>query len=318
MIKYVSMAAACLVLALNFAACSKPASTTTDSATSPAASESETPAAEASESPEAAASSPETTAPAAPSSAAPSTEASGEVPATTAVSPAESPSAVGAAAGPSGKHFADLQGVFGASQIAQVAQLGVFDTIATPDFQPNKPVLRREFVRWLFIANNALQTDAAKQVHPAPAGETPYFKDVASSDADFAPIQGMQDAGISVGFPDKTFEPDVPITREQSLAVAAALNCAYTGVWSNAPNEAYAYLPPWRDSAQVSKTYAPILAGCGSAVNEIAGRAFGKVATIRPKAPVLRGEAALMMWKVNNITAAQALAAAAPAPTATP
>ena len=169
---------------------------------------------------------------------------------------------------------------------------------------------------WLYNANNAIEKDPSKAIHPAPAGETPYFKDVPPSDKDFAQIQGMQDAGISVGFPDKTFAADRPITREQALAIAAGANCQYSGVWSTAPNQAYAYLPTWKDKASVGKTYAPILAACGDAVNDIVGRTFGKVTLIRPGATVTRSEAALMIWKVGGSTAAGA--ASTPTPAASP
>jgi hypothetical protein len=322
-------AAVAFAVTFGLSACTKPASTETTAAASPVADDTSSPAADDTSSPAADA----TGSPVADATGSPVADATGspvaaadvtatpDTPGTAAATTPESTVGVApaASAAASAKAYTDLGGVFGAGQIQQLAQLGAFDTIPAPAFKPNKPVLRREFVRWLYTANNALQTaDAAKQVHPAAAAEAAYFTDLRSTDADFGPIQGMQDAGISVGFPDKSFKPDVPITREQALAVAAALNCSYSGVWSKAPNEAYAYLPPWKDKASVSKTYAPILAACGSAVDEIVGRAYGKIALIRPTAPVLRSEAALMLWKINNVTASQALAATAPSATASP
>ena len=188
----------------------------------------------------------------------------------------------------------------------------MFD-FSPPSFQPNAPVMRREFIRWLFAANNAIQSDDTKKIHPAPAGTTPYFTDIPSTDKDFAAIQGMQDAGISVGFPDKTFQPDIPITREQAVALSLGVDCSYDGNWSKDPQEAYIFLPAWKDKATVSKTYAPILASCGDATTDTVGRVWGKVTVFRPQMHVTRAEAALMDWQTGTRTATDAIAATTPA-----
>jgi S-layer homology domain len=203
--------------------------------------------------------------------------------------------------------YTDLAGSYGADKIAQLAQLHIFD-ISGPSFGANQPVLRREFVRWLYAANNAIQSDDAKKIRPAPAGEAAYFKDVPATDQNFTQIQGMQDAGISVGFPDKTFKADIPITREQALAVVLGVDCNYNGNWSTTPNQAYNYLPPWKDKATISKTYAPIIASCADTSTEVVGRVWGKTAVFRPQAKLTRDEAALMMWQTGTRTAADALA----------
>ncbi len=235
----------------------------------------------------------------------PATDAPSGAPATTAPTSA-------AAAAPAAPQFTDLTGVYGADKIAQVAQLHVFD-FSPPSFQPNAPVMRREFIRWLFAANNAIQSDDTKKIHPAPAGTTPYFTDIPSTDKDFAAIQGMQDAGISVGFPDKTFQPDIPITREQAVALSLGVDCSYDGNWSKEPQEAYIFLPPWKDKTTVSKAYAPILASCGDATTDTVGRVWGKVTVFRPQMHVTRAEAALMDWQTGTRTATDAIAATTPA-----
>jgi S-layer homology domain len=217
--------------------------------------------------------------------------------------PATAPAASAAA-----PQFTDLTGVYGADKIAQVAQLQAFD-FSGPSFQPNQPVMRREFVRWLYTANNAIQNDDAKKIRPAPPGTAAYFTDLPSTDKDFAIIAGLQDGGISVGFPDKTFQPDIPITREQALAVALGVDCSYDGNWSKDPQEAYIYLPPWKDKTTVSKTYAPIIASCGDTTTDTVGRVWGKIAVFRPQLKLTRAEAALMIWQTGSRTAADAIAA---------
>jgi hypothetical protein len=201
--------------------------------------------------------------------------------------------------------------VYGADKIQQLAQLHAFDGIDGEAFGANQPVMRREFVRWLYAANNAIQSDDAKKIRPAPPGETAYFKDLPASDKDFVAIQGLQDAGISVGFPDKTFQADIPITREQALAVALGVDCNYDGNWSKTPNQAYVYLPPWKDKDSISKTYAPIIATCAmqGPTPEIVGRVWGKTAVFRPQAKLTRSEAALMIYKTGSRDASDALGA---------
>lgn len=246
---------------------------------------------------------------AAPTSAA--TAAPTDVP--SAATAAAAPAATAAtAAAPAAPQFTDLTGVYGADKIAQIAQLHVFD-FSGPSFQPNAPVMRREFIRWLFAANNAMQSDDTKKIHPAPSGTTAYFKDIPSTDKDFAIVQGMQDAGISVGFPDKTFQPDIPITREQAVALSLGVDCSYDGNWSKDPTEAYIFLPAWKDKGSVSKTYAPILASCGDATTDTVGRVWGKVTVFRPQMKVTRAEAALMDWQTGTRTATDAIAATTPA-----
>jgi len=160
-------------------------------------------------------------------------------------------------------NYTDLNGVFGQKEITQLAALGVFGD-ATGAFNAAKPLSRREFVRWLFKANNSIwATDTNKLVHPA-QGEDSSFKDVKSTDPDSQYIQGLQDSGVSVGFPDKTFKPDQPITREQALAIKDALDrggvdADYT-ISKKDPTFGYYSLPDWKDKQTISPEYVGAIA----------------------------------------------------------
>jgi hypothetical protein len=217
----------------------------------------------------------------------------------TAASPGAAPSPLPSVA------FTDVHGVQGEREIVQLAQLGVLDASAG-EFKPGAPVKRREFVRWLVKANNALFADApAKQIHLADASEKPDLSDLPASDPDFPYVQGMNDAGIAVGFPDKSFKPDAPLTREQMIAIKSGLDRG--GVSSsfqtkNDREHQYAryHLPAWKDRDQVSVTYLPAIATDISDESHDApianvGRTFGAIALFRPQQAVTRAQAAVLM-----------------------
>src|SRR6202049_747998 len=158
--------------------------------------------------------------------------------------------------------YDDLNGVVGQKEITQLAALGVFGT-ASGHFGPAQPVSRREFVRWLFKANNSIwASDSNNFLHPAHS-EDSAFKDIKQADPDFQYIQGLQDSGVAVGFPDKTFKPDQPITREQALDVKSALDRGGVDklyVISEKqpgpiPNYGYYILPHWGDKQTIAPEY---------------------------------------------------------------
>lgn len=205
--------------------------------------------------------------------------------------------------------FTDISDVFGKDQIEQLNSLGVFGSNAGSLFHPNEPILRRTYARWMFAANNAIVSDAGKMIHPASSADTATFSDLPKNDPDFGVIQGLQNSGISVGFPDKTFRPDLPITREQALSITALLTCDYKASFTG-DNEPVGvnYLPDWKDKKEVSKAFVPVLAGCPSDIEPIIGRTWGKIVTFHPKQMLTRSQAALMLSRIGQRTAAQALA----------
>lgn len=236
-------------------------------------------------------------------------------------SPAASPGAAGASPGASGAvaaspgasplttvAFTDISGTYAEKAIVALGQLGVLDS-TSGTFQPEKPVLRREYVRWLFKTNNAVWANLpAKQIHPAESGDKSDFTDLQPSDPDFKYIEGMNAAGISVGFPDKTFKADQPVTHEQAIAIKAVLDRGGIADRYKAVDSAKSRLPEWKDKAQISPAFAGAIATDTSAddINSKStqignvGRAFGAVAMFRPQAPVKRGEAAMLLQVIGG------------------
>lgn len=221
-----------------------------------------------------------------------------------------SPAAGTGSASPAAVAFTDIHGNFAEKAIVALGQLGVLDA-TTGAFQPQKPILRREFARWLFKTNNAVFADAApKLIHPAESGDKSDFSDLKSSDPDFAFIEGLDDAGISVGFPDKTFKADQPLTHEQAIAMKAGLDRGGVADRYKDPEMAILGIPDWKDKHSIAKTFLPALAtdhsddeigGLKTRIDNV-GRAFGAVAMFRPQEPVTRAQAAMLLQVIGAHT----------------
>ncbi|MBV8116766.1 MAG: S-layer homology domain-containing protein [Candidatus Eremiobacteraeota bacterium] len=163
------------------------------------------------------------------------------------------------------------------------------------------------------------------------------YPDVATSHPDFSYIQGMYDAGFSVGFPDKTFKPDANLTHEQMIAIKESVDRGgvdkyYVTYWASTT-------PNWKDKDQINKIFQGAVAEDSGLDRSVVsqwnlpayvignvGRAFGAIAMFRPQQPVTRAEAALVLWKIGPHndhhgpddaprSAADALAPPSPSPT---
>lgn len=196
--------------------------------------------------------------------------------------------------------FHDIQGVFGEQKITQLSQLGVFD-MTTGNFNPQQPVTRVQFVRWLFRANNAIYAkQPGKLVRPAETSEA-TFPDVPPTHPDFRYIQGMANAGFAVGYDEKTFKPDQPLTREEMIGIKAGFD--WGGVDKNL-DSLTGEVPPWSDRDQISKRFIPSFNVDFNTGNNIKNveRTFGALKTFKPHAPVTRAEAAVCISVVGDHT----------------
>ena len=215
--------------------------------------------------------------------------------------------------------YDDLQGVFGAHEIEQLASLEVFGSAkgeVRGHFGPGQPTLRREFVRWLFRAYNLYHADESDRLlHPAASGEPPKFTDVGSSDPDFSVIQGLANAGVALASqdPGKTpaFSPDQSVTREQALAILLAFTTLdqvdlkkYGG---EQLEKGYKELWAYQDAHQVDPADVPLFASYLGDLDDMVGRAFGKLTKLGPKLPVTHAQAALLLWRLGDRTASDTL-----------
>ncbi len=204
--------------------------------------------------------------------------------------------------------FSDLAGVSTAPYIDQLTQLQVFWP-AGGVFEPNKPVLRREFARWLLHADDAIWAAyPLKELSASHTDARQYFTDVPQTDLDFTAIEGLHDDGIVLASGTR-FYPDRPITREEALAIKAYADCGAPDPMLTADaQQAYYELPPWRDRERIGREYVAAIASCllqdqGTTPNhqlDTIGRTFGTISVLDPQRPLTRAEAAAMLWNVGQ------------------
>lgn len=204
--------------------------------------------------------------------------------------------------------YNDLQGVAALPYIDDLTQLQVFWPPGGP-FEPNKPVLRREFARWLQHADAAIWAqNPSVAIRPAAPDARAYFTDVPPQDPDFTAIEGLHDAGVVLA-PDKKFSPNLPITREDALAIKAYVDCgAPDPLLAGDTKQAYFELPAWRDRSQISTRDAAAIATCllqdqgtipANRLDTI-DRTFGTITALDPRRPLTRAEAAALIWKIGE------------------
>ncbi len=191
--------------------------------------------------------------------------------------------------------FEDIKGVFGEKEITQIGQLGVFN-ITSGKFEPQKPITRAEFVRWLVRANNAIFAESPDKTLRLPDTGKATFSDIPPTHPDSRYIQSMADAGYAIGYDDKTFKPDEPLTREQMIAIKAGLDHrgAFEEHTGGAPGG-------WTDSDKIAKKYWRALYFENVLqANANIGRVFGTIKTFKPQEPVTRAEAAVCVSAIGD------------------
>lgn len=171
----------------------------------------------------------------------------------------------------------------------------------------SETISRREYARWLFLANNTFYQEVASQrIRGGTASESPAFQDVPTADPDFAAIQGLAKAGIipsalSGNSTAVNFRPDAPLTREALILWKVPLDI-HRALPATTP-EAVAERWGFQDVNQVEP-----LALRAVAVDFELGdfsnlrRAFGYTILLQPNQAVTRAEAAAVLWRFGTQT----------------
>lgn len=224
-------------------------------------------------------------------------------PSPTASSTTQSPSS--ATQSPQQVVFEDIKGVFGEKEITELGQLGVFDT-TTSKFNPQQPISRAEFARWLIRANNAIWFEQPdKMIREAEGGQA-TFADVPITHPDFRYIQGLANTGFIAGFDEKTYRPDESLTREQLIAIKVGVDMG--GIPTDLPTDLssapYSF-PDWTDKVQISKQFInSLMAEYENSRRDIRNveRTFGALKMFKPQTPVTRAEAAVCISAIGDHT----------------
>ena len=195
------------------------------------------------------------------------------------------------------------------SSVADVLALGV---LTPPDqaavdagFEPNEPVTRGEFARWLLAANNVIYGDRpAAQIRIATGSSEPIFKDVAKNNPNFPAIQGLAEAGIipsslSGAQEQINFKPDALLTREDMLLWKVPLDTRQSLPASNleAVKEAWGFQDASKASAPALRA---ILADYSNGDQAVIRRVFGYTTLLQPQKAVTQAEAAAALWYFGN------------------
>lgn len=183
--------------------------------------------------------------------------------------------------------------------VSDLQQLGVLDI-----GDPNQPIQRGTFARWLVKTNNRLYQDRpAQQIRLAATHQKPAFKDVPSSDPNFSYIQGLAEAGFIPsplsGDTDQTvFQPNKPLTREVLLSWKVPID--FRKVLPSATTAKVQEAWGFKDTKQIS---APALSAIFADQNngELANirRLLGSALLFQPQKPVTRAEAAATLWFIG-------------------
>lgn len=187
--------------------------------------------------------------------------------------------------------------------IQDLAALGVL-TLPKSDsdkFEPNKPLTRREFARWLLASNNKLYSNSSsKQIRLGSNSEQPAFQDVSKTDPDFGVIQGLADAGLipsrlTGNSSDVLFRPDAPLTRQDLLLWKVPLDVRKT--LPQASVDAVKETWGFQDAGDINpQALRAILADHNNGEQANIRRMLGYTTLFQPKKPVTRGEAASALW----------------------
>jgi len=100
----------------------------------------------------------------------------------------------------------DIAGHWAQADIQKLVDKGVIAGYPDGSFQPDKTITRAEFLK---IMGAVLQLP-----EPAPAGASP-FSDVAMTDWFFSAVMAGLQNNLVGGYPDGTFKPNNPITRQE-------------------------------------------------------------------------------------------------------
>lgn len=195
------------------------------------------------------------------------------------------------------------------SYVEEVLQLNIL----TPDpaqaagsnpTDPNQPISRATFARWLVEANNRLYRDRpSRQIRLANAASKPAFQDVSTNHPDFAVIQGLAEAGyipstLSGDSSQKTFRPSAPLTRETLLLWKVPIDRQQ--VLPTVSSEKVKQLWGFRDASQIA---APALSALAADhQNGDLGnirRILGATLLFQPQKPVTKAEAIASLWFIG-------------------
>ena len=203
--------------------------------------------------------------------------------------------------------FTDISGLYGETEILQLAELGVIS--ATPEFQPLAPISRSQFIAWMVRSYNELHPNPIR----LPAASASPFPDVPATHPHGTYIQAARDAGLLAGFDDGSFRPDEILTREHMIVLKTFVDTTARDNGSRSTESLFNYLSRTRGISDADRMSAELLwyiafdqGNAASARNF--ERIYGRTHIYGPQEPVTRAEAAVLLSQFRRgITAEREL-----------
>nr|WP_199290748.1 S-layer homology domain-containing protein [Synechococcus elongatus] len=192
------------------------------------------------------------------------------------------------------------------SQVEEMIELGVLDTPGDRQgrFDPNQPIDRGTFARWLLAVNNRFfEDDPGRQIRLAIADSPPIYTDVPTSNPDFIAIQSLAEAGtlpsrLSGDTAATRFQPEAPLTRADLLLWKVPLDHRQT--LPTATPEKLAASWGFQDTNGLDpRLQRALLADDDNGTQSIIRRVFGFTQLFQPRKPVTRAEAAAALWYIG-------------------
>ncbi len=203
----------------------------------------------------------------------------------------------GASKGTTVVEFRDISNVDQRPMIEDLAKLGVFGS-GSDKFHPDEKMSRGEYAKLLFLTYNKLMPED-RQIHLAPSAP-PFFKDLKPDNQYYQYVQALANAGYSIGYEDKTFHAERPITREELIGMKVGVDC---GKAFEPYRGQMAFVWKFSDSKDINEKFTGYIhqdyyvsGKYGSNIQ----RAFGKVGAFHPRSPVTRAEAAGTLWQMGQ------------------
>ncbi len=186
------------------------------------------------------------------------------------------------------------------SYIQDLAQLGVL-TSSGSTLNPNQPIDRRTFARWLVTTNNRIYSDRpAQQIRLASPSSSPIFRDVPSRDPDFPYIQGLAEAGylpssLTGDSTKQMFQPNAPLSREALLQWKVPIDLRQNLPTATVESVRQAW--GFKDANRITpEALQSVLADHQNGDLSNIRRLFGSTLLLQPRKAVTRAEAAAALW----------------------
>jgi hypothetical protein len=202
--------------------------------------------------------------------------------------------------------FSDLEQVPQSLRVyvEDLHKLGILNESNRGIFNPNQPITRRDFAKWLLTANNKFYTTSAgKQIRTASVTNTPIFQDIPKTDPDFMIIQGLAEAGIipsslTGDSNNLLFRPNAPLTREDLLIWKVPLDMRKAlKTLPSGSIDAIKQTWGFQDVAKMSPdTLRALYNDYQNGEQANVKRILGYTTLFQPQKPVTRAEAAAALW----------------------